>query len=67
MPVNTVRKQRLGISHIWWQNLAEVSTNAVITLVAGGAKGKEMTAQMVGPSFAGELPGTLVVSGYLLS
>ena len=41
--------------------------SAVITLVTGEAKGKEMTAERVGPSFAGDLPGTLVVSGYLLS
>ena len=40
---------------------------AVITLVTGEAKGKEMTAERVGPSFAGELPGTLVASDYLLS
>ena len=30
--------------------------SAVITLVTGEAKGKEMTAERVGPSFAGELP-----------
>ena len=41
--------------------------SAVITLVTGEAKGREMTAERAGPSCAGELPGTLVVSGYLLS
>ena len=30
--------------------------SAVVTLVTGEAKGKEMTAERVGPSYAGELP-----------